>query len=110
MKLAQIAFHQTMIMLVIILIGVICYKKGVINEETSKRLSDILVKVVNPMVIFVSFQIEFDMKVLRGLAAVFLLAFLAHLIGMIFAHFFARDQVEAWTMIYSKKVMCSSTL
>lgn len=101
MKLAQIAFHQTMIMLVIILIGVICYKKGVINEETSKRLSDILVKVVNPMVIFVSFQIEFDMKVLRGLAAVFLLAFLAHLIGMIFAHFFARDQVEAWTMIYS---------
>ena len=62
MQLAQIAFHQTMIMLVIILIGVICYKKGVINEETSKRLSDILVKVVNPMVIFVSFQIEFDMK------------------------------------------------
>ncbi len=35
MKLAQIAFHQTMIMLVIILIGVICYKRGVINEETS---------------------------------------------------------------------------
>lgn len=101
MELARIAFYQTMIMLIIILIGGICYKKEVITSQTSQKLSDILVKVVNPMVIFVSFQMEFNVKVLKGLATVFVLACVAHGMGIVFARFFARDQVEAWTMTYS---------
>ncbi|MEE1312536.1 MAG: AEC family transporter [Lachnospiraceae bacterium] len=101
MELAQIAFHQTMVMLIIIFIGVISNKTGVITSETNQRLSDILVKIVNPMVIFVSFQMKFDVKVLKGLAAVFILAFFAHFIGIAVAHFVAKDQVESFSMTYS---------
>lgn len=101
MELASIAFHQTMVMLIIILIGGISYRSGVISNETSKKLSDILVKIVNPLVIFTSFQMEFDMEVLKGLAAVFVLAFGAHFIGILCAGLVAKDQVEAWTVTYS---------
>jgi predicted permease len=66
MSLANIAMNQILEMFIIIFIGVICFKTKLIDEATNKKLSNILLLLVNPLIIFVSYQQEFSSKLLNG--------------------------------------------
>jgi len=56
MSLAFTAFNQIMIMFFIIIVGVICYKTKLIDKDANKKLADLVLMVVNPLVIFISYQ------------------------------------------------------
>lgn len=94
MDIVLLAAGQIFTMLVIIIIAVICYKKKLIDDKGNQVLSNLLLYLINPCILFCSYQKEFDMKMLKGLLVCLVLALLSHLIGMAIAVLFLRNQAE----------------
>jgi predicted permease len=67
MSLTITVLQQVAIMVLIMLVGMVCYKTKVISHQGSKELSDLLLLIVNPILVFLSYQQEFDFKLLTGL-------------------------------------------
>ena len=63
----MVVLNQVIIMALLILTGIICYKLNIINKESTKSLSSLVLMVVNPIVILVSYQVEFDKRLLNGI-------------------------------------------
>ena len=82
--------NQVLLMFILVIIGVIGYKTKVITKEGSKHLSDLLILIVSPVVIFVSYQLDFDAQMLAGLAAAFGLSLLGFGISMAAAFLLLR--------------------
>ncbi|BCJ96382.1 transporter [Anaerocolumna cellulosilytica] len=106
MSLASIALNQILIMFLIIIIGMICYKAKLIDRELNKRLSNILLMVVSPLLIFNSYQREFSSDLLYGLVISFGLALASHLVSILAAGLFVRGKdsnavIDRFSAIYS---------
>lgn len=107
MSLVNITTNQILIMFIIILIGFICYKTNLIDKETNKKLSGILLMLVNPILIFESYIREFSAELLQGLLISFGLAIATHVIGIIIAYVLLRGKeekdvvIERFSSIYS---------
>ncbi|MDF2538758.1 MAG: putative rane protein [Herbinix sp.] len=80
--LAITALTQIVIMFIIIIVGAVSFKVKLIDKDTNKRLSDIVLLLVNPIVIFVSYQREFNAALLNGLFISLLLGTVTHLAGI----------------------------
>lgn len=65
---------QIVIMFIILAVGAGCYLKGLINKEGNKQLSAIALYIVNPMLIFMSYNTEHSKELLNGLMWAFLLS------------------------------------
>lgn len=89
---AQITINQILIIFIIVLIGVICYKVKLIDEVTNTKLSNILLMLVNPMVIFVAYQREFSKDLLEGLLISLLLSIVTHIVSIIISYLFIRKK------------------
>lgn len=107
-SLAVTALNQILIMFIIILVGIISYKVKLINKEANKSLSDIVLMLVNPLVIFMSYQRDFNSELLQGLLISLVLAVLTHLIGIIIGAIFIRNKesidnlaIERFAIVYS---------
>ncbi|MCD8187761.1 MAG: AEC family transporter [Ruminococcus sp.] len=68
---------QTIIMLMLILVGVLCAKTKIISKETNKQLSSFVLQVVNPILILMSFQNDYRPELVRNLLITFGLSVLA---------------------------------
>lgn len=69
-----VILKQIVIMFIILLIGLGCSLKGLITKEGNKQLSKVALYIVNPLLIFMSYQSEYSSKLLRGLMWSFLLS------------------------------------
>lgn len=107
MELAQIAFNQILTMVLLMIIGVFCYKINMIDEPTNKKLSSFVLLLVNPIVIFLSYQREFESELMRGLMISLLLAILSYGISLAVTHVVFRNKgdetfgVEKYACVYS---------
>ena len=63
---SQAVFEQTMIMFVIVIIGALCYKFKLINNDGKKQLSDLVLYVVNPLLIFLAYQTDVRAELIEG--------------------------------------------
>ena len=61
-------------MFIILIIGLGCSMKGLITKEGNKQLSKVALYIVNPLLIFMSYQSEYSSKLLKGLMWSFLLS------------------------------------
>jgi hypothetical protein len=61
-------------MFIILLIGLGCSLKGLITKEGNKQLSKVALYIVNPLLIFMSYQSEYSARLLKGLLWSFLLS------------------------------------
>ena len=59
--------NQTIIMLILIAIGVLCAKTKLISETSNKDLSKFVLQVVNPVVIFMSYQKPYKAELAKNL-------------------------------------------
>ncbi|MDO4306245.1 MAG: AEC family transporter [Eubacteriales bacterium] len=75
-------FNQLLKMLFIMLLAVICFKIGLINQEGNRNLSNLLLMVINPCVILTVYQTDYDPRLARGLLISFAAAFAAHIIAI----------------------------
>lgn len=82
---------QVLILLILILVGVILSKAGVITKEGASVMTDVVLLIVTPCVIIKSFIRELNPETLRGLAISVLIAFLVH-IGFILLSLLVRDK------------------
>lgn len=99
MSLASTALNQILIMFLIIIIGMICYKARLIDRELNKKLSGILLMVVSPLLIFNSYQRDFSSDLFQGLLISFGLALASHLISILAAGILIRGKDDANTVI-----------
>ena len=67
MELAAMTLYKTVVMAVLALVGVFCYHQKMIDEELNKKLSDLVLMVFTPILLFTSFQTEYDRSLLKGL-------------------------------------------
>lgn len=106
MSLANTVLNQILIMFILILVGYICYKLKLIDESLNKKLSDLLLMLVSPFLIFNSFQREFSKELLTGLLISLGLAVITHLFGILAAYVLLRGRnpdvvIERFSVIYS---------
>lgn len=106
MELAYIAFLKIIVMFLIMIIGVVCYKSGLISKEGNKSLSNILLLVVNPCVLFMAFQREFSREIFHKFLISVLFTVIVHIIAIVLANIFIRKNnedfdVERLAAIYS---------
>jgi len=107
MDLANITFGQILTMLIIMIFGFGCAKVKMIDEKMNKKLSNFLLMLVNPLVIFMSYQRDFERDLLNGLFIAIGLATLLFSISLAIAHLRFPDRkglsraVERYSAVYS---------
>ncbi len=107
MELVSVAANQIFIMFIIMVLAFFCYKIKILGENSNKTLSDVLLHLINPILIFVSYQTDFKREMLLGLGAAFLMAFLSHLFFLLAARFLipkSKKQdylVERCSLVYT---------
>ena len=93
-------------MFMILLVGVIIYKGKIIDDVSTKHLSNVLLLLVSPLLIVQSYQIDFNKKLLYGLLWALLASFLTFLFMIIVSEFLFhgdknRSSVEKIAVSYS---------
>jgi predicted permease len=66
--------QQVLVLFILISVGFVCGKKGVITEHASKKMTDIVLYVVTPCVMISAFQREFSVETLELVGAAALTA------------------------------------
>lgn len=96
MELAVITADKISVMFVMALIGMICYRVGLIDRRTNEKLSDILLLLVSPLLIFSSYQQAFDPEKLSGLLAAFLMAAISHAAAILISSVLVKKGKKDW--------------
>lgn len=86
--------HQVAVLFILIALGFLCNKLRILNAETVAGLTDLVLYVVTPCIIVVSFQREFSRSMLGGLGLAFLIGVVYHLLNIAFAHALVRDAFD----------------
>lgn len=104
---AETILNQTLIMLILMLVGAVSAKAGLISSSANKDLSAFVLQVVNPVVIFMSYQTEVKPELVKKLLITFGLSVLAMAVMLVGAYLFVRPkegrntEIERFSSIYS---------
>ena len=77
-------------MILLMAIGFLCSKVGIIDQGTEKKLTALLLKVVQPVYIFVAYQRAFDRELLRDFMICMAMAAAAFLVMILIPYLFFR--------------------
>ena len=92
MSLAYISFQQILIMVIIMAVGLGCARIGLIDDATNKKLSNLLLMLVNPLLILLSYQRPFEAELLHGLLLTIFLGLVSFGIAIIVCHTLYRNR------------------
>src|ERR1035437_5779377 len=107
MQLTLLVTNQIIIMMLLILVGYICFKIKMITPEVNAKLSTLVLTLVNPVLILTSYQIKFHQELLNGLMIAFLLAAGSVFLSIVLAQILIRKSpledrpIERFSIIYS---------
>ena len=62
-----IIVNQIVKMLLLLLLGIFCYRKKLIDQTGSKMLANLLLMIVNPMLAVLSLQVDYSPQLVHGL-------------------------------------------
>lgn len=93
-------------MFLIMIGGFIAFKTRLIDENTTKKMSDLLLMLISPLLIFQSYQIDFNMEYFLGLLWTFLASIITFIFMIVISNFLFRGKderipVEKVGVIYS---------
>ena len=103
----QAVLRQIIIMFMIVVIGAICYKVKLITDEGKKQLSTLVMYIVNPLLIFLAYQTDFNKDLLAGLGWVAVMAIITYAAFIIISNIFLKDKegreaaIERFSVVYS---------
>lgn len=107
MSMSMTILRQTIIMLLLILCGVLCSKTKIISKESNKDLSKFLTQIINPVVIFMSYQTDYKPELVKNLLLTFLLSAIAFAVFISCCYIFVRRkegrevEIERFSSVYS---------
>ena len=99
--------QQLTVMIIIMVIGFVCFKAKILNLSTNKAFSTFLLMVVNPALIIYVYQIDFEIRIAILLFYSLLAATASHIIGIVVSNFFIPRKnnpecaVERISAVYS---------
>lgn len=102
MSLAVTAFNQIAIMFLIIIVGMICYRVNLVDKEINKKLSDLVLMLVNPIVIFISYQRSFEATLLKGLLISLVLAAITHFLSILIGQLLIRGKKHSADLVLER--------
>lgn len=82
--------NQIIKMLLILLLGCLCYRLKLVDEDGNKMLANLLLLVVNPLVALTALQTDCRPELISGLLISYLLAVATHLLAIFISHFLIR--------------------
>lgn len=94
MELAILSGKQIIAILIIMIFGVICAKTKILDREVNKRLSDLLLNIVSPVVFLLSYQREYEARYARNLLIAFGLSMLALLMACAVSYIIFKKRPE----------------
>lgn len=92
---------------IIMFVGIICCKSGIIDDDSKEKFSRLSTQIVSPMVIFMSFQIDYDRQLLVHMGVLFGLAIGFFLMAIAISQIFLRERngydiaVERFAVTYA---------
>lgn len=78
-------------MFFIMLCGIVLFKTGLIDDKTIPRLSNILLMLVSPLMIFQSYQMDFDVHLMWGLGLTLIAALTTFTVIIILTNILIRN-------------------
>lgn len=98
METTNIVINQISMMYILILIGFILYRKGIIKYDGTLQLTNILLWVVNPMIMITRYQMNFSMEKFNELMLSLGLAMCVMVSGLIVARIFVRNGIDQFAI------------
>ncbi len=99
MDLVIILFKQVLIMLMLVGTGALCFKIRLISKEGNASLTNLVLYVVNPLLILVSYQQDFSYHLLKGLGIAFILSVIGFGIFGLFSFIFIKGKDSSDAMV-----------
>lgn len=93
-------------MFIILLIGAFCYMKGLITKEGTKQLSVVELNLVNPILIFMSYQKDYENEMAHNLLWAFILSAVSYAVAIVLSYLLVSKKqksfsIERFSVIYS---------
>ncbi len=103
---ALIIAYQAVVMFILLFFGYFLFKAKMLSEESTKQLSAITLTIVNPVVIFNSYMMDFNTELLAGLGIAVLLGAAAHIAFILVSNIVVKKcrdncEIERFAMIYA---------
>lgn len=104
---SAIIFEKVLTIFFLIVIGFLCYKAKILDDHTKMHLSVLITQIVTPVLIFVSYQMDLNMDLVKNMGITFLLAVLNYFLAIGIVRLAVRRKegydlaVEKFTAIYS---------
>lgn len=104
---AQIILQQAFIMLILILVGAGCFKGNLLSKKTVSEISKLVLTVVNPIVILLAYQRDFQPDLVADLGWTFFLSIISYALAMLLSYACIRTKkgretvIERFSCIYS---------
>ena len=92
-------FNQLVKMLIILIVGIVCVRIGLVSKEGSKTISNLLLMLVNPILIIMVYQTDYDPILVKGLLFSFVAAFISHILAILVSKLLFRDKEDPNSMI-----------
>ncbi len=71
-------FNRVLVLVIIMVIGFLCRKTNILNDEADKKMSELLFNVTMPLMIIASFQMEYSPELVGGALVVLVFSFALH--------------------------------
>lgn len=107
MEYSILVLKQAVIMILICVIGMICYKTDIITKNVQKYFSSLVLKVVMPCLIITSFQIDLSPEVMDGLIKAVILSVISHIVMILTSNLIIRKSekreyaIERFSLVYT---------
>ncbi len=107
MDLGLRVLEQTIVLLLLMIAGVVCYKAKLVDEDTLPKLTNIALYVANPFLVLMSYQTELDKNVLVGMGVTAITAIIAFAVSIALSYLLIRNSakrdhmVERHSLIFS---------
>ena len=94
-------------MLVILLVGILCSRIGLVSAEGSRCISNLLLNIVNPCLILTVYQTDYNSDLVAGLLVSFAAAILSHIVAILISTLLIRKGssadfgLERYASVYS---------
>ena len=96
METSFIVIEQVVIILILLAVGAVGYKTKLISEKAADDMAAFCLKIVTPAVVINTFQIDFDARKLYNMLIAAALAILTHLVGIVLANLFFKNDGDAY--------------
>ncbi len=101
-----VVFHQILVMFLILALGYTAFKTGIFTDATVEGLTQFLLQVIAPIVMFLSYQIEYSTDRLKSLLVVVGISAIAFAVQFLVGYITMRKKgedlaIERLSVIYS---------